>query len=221
MILVMSPKGGVGVTTVVAELARRMAVLDRHERNIVAVDLTDQAALDYRLNGADDDGALAAGVLFRQVDQSLSGGKPRADFAMAQRAANAVVIVDVAAGDRETRNALVTVADLVLCVLGADAGSMAVLPQATQCEGVTPYCVLNMVDERRAFSADAVTILGATFGPKLLGAIHNDEAVNEALALLAEIAPGSAADHDFQSLASRVHGLLAETGVSRGSGELA
>lgn len=202
MILVMSPKGGVGVTTVVAELARRIAVIERNGRDVVAVNLTDQAALGYRLNGAD--------VTYREVDQSAPGGKPRADFALAQAAGNALVIVDVS--DRETRNALVTVADLVLCVLGADAGSMAVLPQATVCEGVAPYCVLNMVDGRRAFSTDAVTILGATFGPKLLGTIHADEAVNEALAMLAEVAPGSAADQDFQTLAVRIHGLLAETG---------
>lgn len=217
MILVMSPKGGVGVTTVAAELARRLA---ERGRDIVAVNLTDQAALGYRLNGeaalsddSDEETMTAAGVVYRQVANDIPGGKPRADFALAQRRADAVVIVDVAAGDRDTRNLLTAAADLVLCVLAPDAGSLAVLPQAIQSQ--TPYCILNLVDERRAFATDAVTLLGATFGPKLLGAIHRDEAVNEALALLTEIAPGSTADSDFNALATRIDGLLVEADAPR------
>jgi cellulose biosynthesis protein BcsQ len=228
MLVVTSPKGGVGVTTVAAELARRLAGLGR---DVVAVNLTDQAALGYRLNGiaaiggANENAMPFAGVAYRQVDETISSGKPRADFALAHRcedaSEDAVVVVDVAAGDRETRNALMASADLVLCVLAADAGSLAVLPQATGFQGVTPYCILNLVDERRAFAPDAVTLFGATFGPKLLGAIHQDEAVNEALALLAEIAPGSAADSDFSELALRIHSLLAGENLSSGARDVA
>ena len=152
LLLVTSPKGGVGVTTIAAEIARRVA---RAGRDVVAVNLTDQAAMGYRLKGADAlgseyyDDSHSTGPLYLQVDEAVPCGQARADFALAQGRENVIVIVDVAAGDRETRYALTPSADLVLCVLAADAGSLAVLPQATQHRGATPYCVLNLVDERR------------------------------------------------------------------------
>lgn len=209
MILISSPKGGVGVTAVAAELARH---LGQRGRDVVAVDLTDQGALGYRVGAVRDAIDEAAQPIspggFRQVDGHVARGSARAQFALAQRRPGAILVVDVAAGDRDTRDALSPHADLALCVLAADAGSLAVLPQAAMLRGDMPYCVLNLVDERRALSADAVTIIGRVFGPKLLGIIRQDEAVNEALAMLAEVAPGAAAG-DFAALAARIDGLLA------------
>jgi chromosome partitioning protein len=217
MILVMSPKGGTGVTAIAAELARGLA---QSGRDVVAVNLTDQAALGHRLSGtvamgegSDDRSMTSAGASYQEVEGSTPSGKARADFAIAQLRENATVIVDVSAGDRETRNALIELAELVICVIGADAGSLAVLPQAMQFQGVTPYYILNLVDERRDFSADAVTLMVAAFGDKLLGIIRQDEAVNEALALLAEIAPTSGAANDLALFTRRIDGLITARNV--------
>lgn len=208
MILIFSPKGGVGVTTVAAELALRLAAAGH---DLVAVDLTEQPSLGYRVadqprafgefaNSADD----RPPIRFRQV----SRGAGRAHFALAQRQPGKTLVVDVAAGDTDTRDTLLPHADLALCILAADAGSLALLPQVAGFTDALPYYVLNLVDDRRAFTADAITAVRQVFGDKLLSIIRQDEAVNEALALFAPLATGSAAANDFATLATHVAALL-------------
>ncbi len=210
LIIVTSPKGGVGVTTVAAQIALD---LGRRGQDVLAVDLGDQLALGLHLGvntpGEEGDDAVVApsGIFFQHGNPRAGRGADRAQIALAARRDGRVIVADVAAGDNATRDALMKHAAILVHVLAADAGSLAVLPQAMDVGGRKPFCVLNLIDERRALATDAVSFVRTVFGANLIGAIRRDEAVNEALGRLTEIAPGSAA-RDFEALGARIETVI-------------
>ncbi|WP_157220062.1 cellulose synthase operon protein YhjQ/BcsQ [Flavisphingomonas formosensis] len=213
LILLHSPKGGVGTTTLAANLALMLA---SRGRDVVAADFSPQDSLklhfgfrpDQTLASASrsDEAQVVAGV------RVLGCNRPEdlADPVAAIRpwlGEGSMVIADIAAGGGETFRALLPSAALHLCALTTDAASLAVLPQlaagrsfiaATTAQN--SLFVLNQVDERRRLGRDAAKFLRRLVGDRLIGVIRRDEAVNEALAMmepLSKFAPTSAAAADF------------------------
>ena len=154
LLVVSSPKGGVGKTTLVANLAM---ALRRRGRNVTAVDFDSQNALRFLLapNHEDDLGiarctargmpwsaALVDGVdgvrvapygeatsdeRLRMKDRLVQETLSQALAGLA-RTSDEIVIVDTTPGEGRMQERLEALADLKLIVLLADAGSMALVP---------------------------------------------------------------------------------------------
>jgi len=118
---------------------------------------------------------------------------------------DAIVLLDTPPGPTQYGQQALTVAHWVTVVLLADAGSYATLPLMQRL--VQTYCVprpdfadvlyvLNQVNSGRQLARDVMQVLREAVGERLLGAIHSDEAVAEALALGVSVL-----DHAPQSLA--------------------
>lgn len=90
----------------------------------------------------------------------------------------------------------------------------------TWCEGRPDYLgdvlVINQMDAGRQLARDVAQVLGAQAGDRLLGLVHRDEAVAEALAhdrSVLAYAPHSQATHDLQQCAARLRRMLAAQGA--------
>jgi chromosome partitioning protein len=228
LLVVHSPKGGVGCTTVAANLAawlsrggRRVVVADfgAHESialhlersaGLAAPDLPDHAT-DYAPGGEYLERVSGIEILSRSSELTGEQLIARID-AMLDGRDDALIIADIPSGDEATLAALAGRCLIRLCVLGADAGSAAMLPMLLRGPPVAPdaariHYVLNMLDERRSVGRELHRLLGAAAGEDLVAVIRRDEAVNEALAMLVPIfdhAPASAAAQDLAGLADRI-----------------
>jgi cellulose synthase operon protein YhjQ len=226
LILVHCPKGGVGSTTVAANLALMLA---SRGRDVVAIDFSRQDSLKLHF-GFRPDQTLAASSR-RDDEAQVVGGvrllghsrpEDHADPVAVVRpwlGAGSVVIADIAAGDGDLFRALLPLATLHLCVLTTDAAAMAILPQLALSRPLMAgggaqhsLYLLNQVDERRRLGRDAAKFLQRMVGERLIGSVRRDEAVNEALAMMEPItkfAPTSAATADFIRLGDTIRDLPA------------
>jgi len=154
LLVVSSPKGGVGKTTLVANLA---VALRRRGRQVTAVDFDSQNALRFLLApGHESDLGIArctahglpwASAMVTGVDgvrvapygeatsaerlrmkDVLVGETLATALAGLARAPDEIVIVDTTPGEGRMQERLESLADLKLIVLLADAGSMALVP---------------------------------------------------------------------------------------------
>jgi len=230
LILVHSPKGGVGSTFVAAQLALHLA---RKGHQVSAIDFTFQDSLKLFFNmlpsqslldmvDTQSEALVVSGVslanghtlsrdpafhdLLLQTDGTPFGG-------------DRITIADVASDDRALKALLLPHAVLHICVLMPRPASLATL---TKIEPGTPAVelkktvfVLNHLDDRRRLSRDTHSFVRELFGPQLIGTIRRDEAVNEALAMFEPIekfAPTSAVLPDLLALCGAVEercGLVA------------
>lgn len=222
LILVHSPKGGVGTTFIAAQLALQLA---KHAPEVVAVDCTDQEALKLHfglrpaqsLAGLGDEFSpplVASGVTLKNgyalSRQSVVRAEPDGIDATLFPGGS-VTIVDVSAGDRELKDRLMPFATLHLCVLTPTPAALAVLPAI---EPGTPTValaktafILNQIDDRLRLSRHSCTFFRQLFGDLLIGSIRRDEAVNEALGMfepIARLAPSSVVMTDLADLAAAV-----------------
>ena len=154
LVVVSSPKGGVGKTTLVANLAVAMR---RRGRQVTAVDFDSQNALRFLLapghegdlgvarctarglpwtstlvTGADGVrvapyGAATSAERVQMKDVLLEGPLSQALASLA-RTEDEIVIADTTPGEGRMQERLEALADLKLIVLLADAGSMALVP---------------------------------------------------------------------------------------------
>jgi cellulose synthase operon protein YhjQ len=123
--------------------------------------------------------------------------------------ASGVVLLDTPPGPSVYLRQALSCADLVLVVTLADAASFATLPLM---EGmIEQYCeqrpeflghayVLNQVDNSASLSKDAQRVVTGRLGDRVVGAVHRDVAVAEALAFgksVVEVTPYSQASHDL------------------------
>jgi cellulose synthase operon protein YhjQ len=125
-----------------------------------------------------------------------------------------VVLLDTPPGPSIYMRQALAAADLVLIVTLPDVASYAALPlmdklvlrYAGTRPGFLGQCyLLNQVDSTRQLSADVAQVLRQRLGSKLLGGIHRDQAVCEALAYdqsVLDYAHDSLASHDFIAAAS-------------------
>ncbi|MGH7095512.1 MAG: cellulose synthase operon protein YhjQ/BcsQ, partial [Stellaceae bacterium] len=131
------------------------------------------------------------------------------------------VVVDMPPGPSVYDAEIDALADLRVAVLLADAVSLALLPrlQRGDFSGERPSrrqsptgFVINQVEPRRRLCRDVMALAQDVLGEALFGAVHQDEAVAEAVACqltVLDYAPESVAAHDMAAIANRVHDTLA------------
>ncbi|WP_028241760.1 cellulose biosynthesis protein BcsQ [Stutzerimonas azotifigens] len=244
LICLSSPKGGVGKTTLTANLAFAFQRLGLPV-TVIDFDVQNALRLHFGLPLGDARGYVALAEQHRDwkrlVVPTASGIRllPYGVADDAQRLAfearlgedplfltealqtllaipHMVVLADTPPGPSPALNALNRIADLRVAVLLADAASAALVPQieqglffsAQQARSHLPVgYVLNQVDRRRRLNLDTTEFLQARLGDSLLGLVHRDEALAEALASQLPIFafdPTSAAAYDIDRIAQRL-----------------
>lgn len=220
ILAVVSAKGGVGKSTLAANLA---AALQRAGRPVLALDLDPQNALHHHFLSADEQQALgqrgiahfdqdwreqgmasAEGVFVLPhglVEESL-----RRDFEaqlhddpqwLARRisdlqlAEGALVIIDTPPGPSVYLQQALSVANLALVLSLADAASYTALPlidslikthTAGRKSFVGTSYLINQVDHSRQLSRDITQIMQGLLGQQVVGTVHRDQSITEALA---------------------------------------
>lgn len=133
------------------------------------------------------------------------------------------IVVDMPPGPSVYEVETDELADLDVVVLLADAMSLALLPRLQRGDFVwtgarkdrkppTVGYVLDQVEPRYRLCRDVLALAQEVMGETLLGTVHHDEAVAEAVACQSTIfdyAPDSVAAHDMAAVANRVHDSLA------------
>lgn len=231
LILVNSPKGGVGSTFIVAQLAIHFAEAGHA---VSAIDFTYQDALKLHF-GFPSDQMLAplthgpGEAMVVQGVEVVSGYEIAGDpaFHEALRLTTPffvqqdITIVDVSSCDRALFELLLPHAAVHICPLLPRPASFATLPKVKPGTPTvalpTTVFVLNQLDDTRRLSRHTHVFARELFGDNLIGTVRRDEAVNEALAMfqpLSRYAPNSVALLDLRVLAEAVLarlGAAAET----------
>jgi len=226
LILIHSPKGGVGSTFLTAQIAMHLSA---RGHQVTAIDFTYQDSLK-----------LHFGMLPNQalVEMSFGGGETMMvsgvdlmtghalsrtpEFAEAIRLADAplfdparITIADVSADDRILKGQLLAHADLHLCTLLPRPASLATLPQVEPGTPVTELTktmfLLNQLDDRHRLSRHTHSFIRELTRDRLMGSVRRDEAVNEALAMfepLTKFAPSSVVIPDMTRIAAAIEERL-------------
>ncbi|HUD91114.1 cellulose synthase operon protein YhjQ/BcsQ [Sphingobium sp.] len=222
LIMVQSPKGGVGSTFLAAQLSLHLASKG-YEVN--ALDCTYQNSLKMHfgftptqavpeVNSVDDEALVGFGVKLLQGYTFTRALATRTDAVRALEKLfdrEHVWIVDVASEDRHLIDMLMPHCALHICPLLPTAASLATLnklnPTVPTMKLERTVFVLNQLDDRQRLSRHSHSFIRDLFGDQLLATIRRDEAVNEALARfepLPKYASTSAALQDLRHFAARV-----------------
>ncbi len=254
LICVTSPKGGVGKTTLTANLA---FALQRLGQPVVVIDFDVQNALRLHLGIQlnDDRGYVShvphqpdwsrfslttsSGIRVlpygdcspeatRLFEQSMRANPGVVETGLREFLAvpGLVVIADTPPGPTPALDALDRIADFRIAVLLADSGSISQLPKIEQGDfyrhsqhGLHSVgYIINQVDRRRRLNQDVTEFLSARLGRQVLGMVHRDEALAEALATQQTVftfEPASASAHDIDQIARRLAQRLEQTSASR------
>ncbi|GIZ12460.1 cellulose biosynthesis protein BcsQ [Pseudomonas sp. NCCP-436] len=219
VVAIVSAKGGVGKTTLSANLA---VALQQAGRTVVTLDLDPQNGLRHHFKPAAEAAAQSgngialaedwrdcampsdSGVLvlpYGEVDdvqqQSFEEHLAVNPEWLKQRLAalrleeGSVILVDTPPGSSVYLRQLLSFANAALVVSMADAASYTALPQidrliktyAGNRKGFvgTSY-LINQVDSSRALSRDIARVLHELLGSQILGVVHHDPAIGDALA---------------------------------------
>lgn len=219
VVAVVAAKGGVGKSTVTANLA---IALRQAGESVVVVDLDPQNALHLHLGGRPDDiGGLSrasvAGASWRDSFVQGTAGMFMLPFGRVNESdlrtlehqisadqhwlwrnlaalgltSNTIVLLDTPPGSSDYLRQALSVSNLAVSVMLADAASYATLPQIEgliqrYCQGRPDYlghaCIINQVDVTRRLAKDAVLMIRAALGEHVIGVVHSDQSVSEALA---------------------------------------
>lgn len=216
VVALVSINGGVGRSTLVTALS---SGLQRQGESVVALDLDPQNALQHHFGVSSalpgigrtslEHGQWSqlqqlsfAGcqvITFGEIDipqqESLERWLKHEPDWLAQRLASLglsarhTVIIDTPSGNNVYFHQALSVADVVLVIVQADAACLGTLDHldvllAPHLEGERPpnvQVVINQVDERNDFSLDMVEAFKQRLGKETLH-VHRDMAINEALA---------------------------------------
>ena len=134
--------------------------------------------------------------------------------------ADDVVVVDTPPGPSVYMRAALSAAQLAVLVTLPDAASYAALPMmesliATYCEPRADFVghaiVINQTDNARLLARDVTQVLHANFGERIVGQVHQDQSVSEALAFnqsVLDYDSRSQATQDYIGCAQEVAALL-------------
>ncbi|RZL86217.1 MAG: cellulose synthase operon protein YhjQ [Variovorax sp.] len=242
VIAVIGAKGGVGKSTVAANLCTSLAEMGH---KVLAIDLDPQNALRFHL-GADlracEAGLVDALAGQRTWTQAMQPGRSgvvllpfgaiddeqqiglerhlaehpdwlRETLARFQLPPDTLVLLDTPPGASVYLQQALRASRLTVVTVLADAGSFATLPLIERL--VDKYCrprsdfagnvyLVNQVDAGKRLNHDVLQTLRADLGTQLLGVVHQDQAVCEALASATDVrryAPFSQAAEDFAQCA--------------------
>lgn len=254
LICITSPKGGVGKTTLAANLA---FALQRLGHPVVVIDFDVQNALRLHLGVQlnDDRGYVAhaphqpdwsrlslttpSGIRVlpygdcsaeasRLFEQRLWSNPNVVEEGLREflTVPGLIVIADTPPGPTPALDALDRIADFRVAVLLADSGSVSLLPKIEQGDFFrysqndihSVGYIVNQVDRRRRLNQDVAEFLGARLGSQVLGMVHRDEALAEALATQQTVftfEPSAAASHDIDQIARRLAQRLEHSQTSR------
>ena len=207
---IFSPRGGAGVTTVVANLA--LALVEAGVET-ACVDLENQGALRLHLGLLDLQDHAYAGRASEPPDGlrliETDGSRPSEwrDGALAGQTPARVVLIDVPRTRPDLQVEILKATETWLCVLPADPMAVAMAPHVKKLLAAKEraFIVLNHVDPRFALRREAGVFLADVFAARLVGSIRKDEAINEAQANLERLpvfSPHSSAWADFRRLAA-------------------
>lgn len=252
IIAVVSAKGGVGKTTVTANLS---TALRQGGRKVLVVDLDPQNALHLHFGGdpqriTGTSRATLAGQDWHAAGFTSSTGVvvlpygavneddrqaferhldqhpdwlPRNLHALGLGPED-VVLVDTPPGPSIYMRTALSAAHLTVIVTLPDAASYATLPMM---EGlVQTYCVprpdfinhvfaVNQVDNSRLLARDVLQVMRADFGNRVVGVIHQDQSVSEALAFnqsVLDYDPRCQATQDYLACARNIETALSAFG---------
>lgn len=207
---IFSPRGGAGVTTVVANLGLALAEAGVET---ACVDLENQGALRLHLGLLDPHDRGEPGrtpespMGLRFIESDGAQSSEWRDGALAGQMPARVVLVDVPRTRSDLQAEILESTDAWLCVLPADAMSVAMAPAVRKllAPKKSAFVLLNHVDPRFALRREAGVFLADVFAGRLVGSIRKDEAINEAQANLERLpvfSPHSSAWADFRRLAA-------------------
>lgn len=252
VVAVVSAKGGVGKTTVAANLS---CALQYGGHQVLTVDLDPQNAMRFHLGVSPKhiDGTsratlsgqpwrdvlvqTASGVFTlpygavnegdRQVFEAQLDANPawlRQGLESLGLADNDVVVLDTPPGPSTYIRQALLLADLVVIVTLPDAASYATMPMMESL--VQTYCaprddfvdysyVINQLDSSKQLARDVTQVMRDAFGERLIGLIHQDESVCEALAYdqsVLDYDRQCQATQDFIDCARRISSILQTRG---------
>ncbi|CAM4307032.1 cellulose biosynthesis protein BcsQ [Kerstersia similis] len=249
IVSVVSPKGGVGKTTITVNLG---VALQRAGHQVLLVDMDPQSALRFHL-GVDlaaGDGLApaalgqrpwrdiclntAAGVALLpfghieddareqlETEMQQSGDWLRSRLEQMGLLDDAVVLVDTPPGASVYMRHALQACHIAVVVTLADAASYATLPSmehmlAQYCEQRSDFdtagYLVNQFDAANQLAQDVTGLMRQNFGRSVIGVVHKDAAVSEAIACrrsVLDYAPHSQATSDFLESAQWLNGRLA------------
>lgn len=221
VIAVVSAKGGVGKSTMAANLA---AALHKHGRSVLAIDFDPQNALHYHFEavaGQERDtlnlGVARPNADWRSIGMPSTSGvfvlpygavdeQQRRTFESTldnqpqwlaqqlsdlQLAEGAIVVIDTPPGPSVYLQQALAVANVALVVSLSDAASFNALPLIeglikTHTAGRPDFrgaaYLINQLDSSRQLSKDITQIMQGQLGEQVVGVVHRDQSICEALA---------------------------------------
>lgn len=250
---VVSAKGGVGKSTVAANLA---VALKQLGHPVLAVDLDPQNGLRFHFSFESGSGpglaqaeqlgldglieTTLSGVALIAYGQHDEARRQAFESLLAQDASwlanklsrlgladETIVVLDTPPGPSVYMTQALTAASFALVVALPDAGSYVTLPQMralfeSYCIGRPGFhdygFVVNQIDQSRKLGRDVAAMLRASFGERVVGRIHQDQAISEALAFgqsVLQYAPHSEGASDIQACARWISERLSYTGVDQ------
>lgn len=144
-----------------------------------------------------------------------------------QLADGAMVILDTPGGASVYLQQALTVANLALVVTLSDAASYSTLPMidkliqtyaADRSEFIGAAYVINQADSSRQLNKDLTLIMRNILGERLIGVVHRDQSIAEALAYnrnVLDYAPSGQGSHDIQAVSQTILEMLATTERSK------
>lgn len=241
IVSVVSAKGGVGKTTICANLCTALCL---HGQSVLGVDLDPQNALRFHLGLSPDEprGSARAVLAGEPLHTACVGGRqgvvvlPYGDVDEDQRLRfedlleqephwlssamaelglprDAWVLVDTPPGPSVYIQQALTAAHVALVTTLADAASYATLPimdrliatySASRPDFLGAAYVINQVNRARQLAKDVTQVMQAHLGEQVIGLVHQDQAVSEALASnqsVLEYDQHSQSTRDFSQLA--------------------